>query len=230
MKNLWEKVDVDAKHNYDHATVYVSVDDLRELLEEARHNAEQITDLQQRLTAYEIEMRAVRARETTLSGQVAAFMYALNQPVREKPGIPSDELVRLRAELILEEAFEYITACLDLSDVRDSVNDPIANYPSEMIEAIRRAPIRVDLVKLADACADLDYVVTGARHTFGISGRQIADEVHYSNLLKLGGPVDPKTGKVLKPKGWTPPDVEGCLREQGWDGVDAEKRPWDEST
>lgn len=34
----------------------------------------------------------------------------------------------------------------------------------------------------------------------------------------LGEPVKREDGKILKPPGWTPPDIEGCLRAQGWKG------------
>ncbi len=36
------------------------------------------------------------------------------------------------------------------------------------------------------------------------------DEVHRSNMAKVGGPIR-GDGKRLKPEGWTPPDVAGVL-------------------
>lgn len=78
--------------------------------------------------------------------------------------------------------------------------------------------MNVDLVEFADALADLDYVIEGTRLEFGINGAPIAAEVHRSNLSKLGpnGPMLREDGKILKPPGWTPPDIAGELRKQGW--------------
>ena len=84
--------------------------------------------------------------------------------------------------------------------------------------ALSFASINVDLPKAIDALADLDYVVEGSRLSFGVHGDAIADEVHRANMTKMGGGRD-EHGKVKKPEGWTPPDIEKCLRDQGWDAT-----------
>ena len=60
-----------------------------------------------------------------------------------------------------------------------------------------------------------EAVVEGCRVEMGINGAPIAAEVHRANMAKVGGPISPQ-GKRLKPPGWTPPDIEGELRKQGW--------------
>ena len=47
-------------------------------------------------------------------------------------------------------------------------------------------------------------VVEGTRQVFGVDGRPVAAEVFRTNMAKLSGPVDPATGKKLKPPGWVP--------------------------
>lgn len=73
------------------------------------------------------------------------------------------------------------------------------------------------ITEIADAIADILYVTVGAACTYGITLQPIWDEVHRSNMAKTGGPIR-EDGKKLKPDGWTPPDIEKCLREQGWTG------------
>lgn len=51
---------------------------------------------------------------------------------------------------------------------------------------------------------------------FGVDMGPIEDEVHRANLAKAGGPV--VNGKIMKPPGWTPPDIAGELKKQGWSG------------
>jgi predicted HAD superfamily Cof-like phosphohydrolase len=87
---------------------------------------------------------------------------------------------------------------------------------SEVMARIGAARVNVDMPAFADACADIDYVVEGARIAFGIRGEPIADAVHDANMTKLLGPI--VNGKKLKPAGWKAPDIEGLLREQGWTG------------
>ena len=81
----------------------------------------------------------------------------------------------------------------------------------ELVEAF----LNKDIVEIADACADLKWVVEGLEHTLNIPQQMVWDEVARSNLQK----VDPITGKVLKredgkvmkPEGWTPPDIKSIF-------------------
>ncbi len=149
---------------------------------------------------------------TTLREQVLAFHAAMGCPSADFPAVPSDERVRLRLRLIAEEFFELVGSVLD-----ESTCHSLTEARNELSFAIEHASLRVDIPELADACADLDYVVEGTRIEFGINGAPIAAEVQRSNMAKVGGPVR-EDGKIGKPSGWTPPDIAGELRKQGWRG------------
>lgn len=90
----------------------------------------------------------------------------------------------LRAELIREEAQETVSA-IDSGD---------------LVEAI-------------DGLCDLLCVVYGAAAEFGVDLAPFWDEVHRTNMAKVGGPVR-ADGKRLKPPGWRPPDIAGVLAAQ----------------
>lgn len=75
-----------------------------------------------------------------------------------------------------------------------------------------RALSRRDLVKVIDGICDVLYVAIGAAVTFGIDIEPFFDEVHRSNMAKLGGKKR-SDGKTLKPPGWTPPDIKGLLKK-----------------
>ena len=73
-----------------------------------------------------------------------------------------------------------------------------------------------DSVEIADACADLKWVIEGLEHTLQIPQQEVWDEVARSNLAKIseGGKVlKREDGKVLKPEGWTPPDIKSIIRK-----------------
>jgi len=124
-----------------------------------------------------------------LMDDVAAFHRACDVPALDKPQIPPLARVQLRAALIKEEA-------------------------KETIEAMRLD----DLPAIADGLADLIYVTVGTALEYGIPLDCVWDAVQQANMAK----VDPTTGKVrkredgkvLKPDGWTPPDIAAVLYAQ----------------
>ncbi len=118
--------------------------------------------------------------------KVKSFHKKFGLPAPAVPCWPDEETIALRNALIHEEA-----------------------------EELREAFATQDLVGVADALADLLYVTLGAAVSCGIDLPSIFHEVHRTNMLKDGG-GSAANGKILKPEGWEPPDVEGLLRKQGW--------------
>lgn len=146
----------------------------------------------------------------TIREQVTEFHVAFGQDIGEKPAVPDKATVRLRAKLVAEEAFEFVQALIPVG---------IEGLKDATLDVIAKADVRVNLAEAADALADLDYVSEGSRLAFGINGEPIAALVHANNLSKLGPdgkPLKRADGKVVKPDSWTPPDVAGELRRQGW--------------
>lgn len=70
-----------------------------------------------------------------------------------------------------------------------------------------------DLINIADGLADLLYVVLGTAVEYGIDIEPIFNEVHRSNMSKVGG-IKREDGKLLKPSTYSPPDIESCLNAQ----------------
>lgn len=71
-----------------------------------------------------------------------------------------------------------------------------------------------DYIGVADALADLDYVVNGAAIAFGIHLPTVTSEVHESNMTKLGidgKPLLREDGKVLKGPNYRRPDIVRAL-------------------
>ena len=120
------------------------------------------------------------------AGQVAEFHHAYGLPVRTVPSADVDlAQVTLRQALIEEEVAELATAA--------------------------RAG---DVVGVADALADIVYVAYGTAHVYGIDLDAVLDEVHASNMTKLGAdgrPVRRADSKVLKGPDYRPPDIAAVL-------------------
>lgn len=121
------------------------------------------------------------------AAQVAQFHHAYGLPVRSTPSAQAvaPGEVTLRQALIEEEVAELAAAA--------------------------RAG---DIVGVADALADIVYVAYGTAHCYGIDLDAVLDEVHASNMTKLGAdgrPVRRADGKVLKGPDYRPPDIATVL-------------------
>lgn len=137
---------------------------------------------------------------------VTDFHNAMGQPVYRELHTPGDDRVKLRADLIFEECLEFM----------ESVFDGFEAYSYDDYETHVRwgTGVKVDHVALADGLADLIYVCIGAANEFGIPLDKVWAEVHRSNMAKIGPNGEVKRredGKVIKPDGWTPPDIAGVL-------------------
>jgi predicted HAD superfamily Cof-like phosphohydrolase len=67
-----------------------------------------------------------------------------------------------------------------------------------------------------DGMCDIMVVVNNTSNAMGIDLEPFFDEVHKTNMAKVGGPKN-EFGKALKPEGWKPPRIremlEGLVRE-----------------
>ncbi len=89
--------------------------------------------------------------------QVAAFHRTFKHPILAEPAIPPEERCRLRVALLAEELRELQAAIADK-----------------------------DIVEVADALCDLQYVLSGAVLEFGLGEKfkALFDEVQRSNMSK----------------------------------------------
>lgn len=123
----------------------------------------------------------------------------------------SAEEARLRATLILEEAIELAEAYtgIDLHDLEGFARG-----------AIKHRTVNADAVTLeqiAKETADVLVVVYGGAVERGFSADLALEEVHASNMTKLGSdnrPIKRDDGKILKGPDYRPPDLSVVLREE----------------
>ena len=117
---------------------------------------------------------------------VKKFMQTFGQEVKNKAIFPDEKIIKLRYDLIQEEL-------------------------TELKEAIHQR----DLKEVADALTDILYVTYGAGAAFGIDLDRCFDEVHSSNMSKIG--ADGKAiyndqGKVLKGPNYFKPDLNKFVK------------------
>lgn len=160
--------------------------------------------------------------------KVEESMRTAEQSVPSSISYATDDVCKLRARLILEEALETIVDGLGItsfevngtaitgSEYIDSFD--LAEWLDFMKSAnfIKDQPTNLNL--LADGIADCEVVNLGTASAFGIKMQPIFDEVHRSNMSKfIGGILKSESGKYLKGPHYTKPDIEGELRKQGYE-------------
>jgi predicted HAD superfamily Cof-like phosphohydrolase len=121
----------------------------------------------------------------TPSAMVREFHKAYGLPVRTEPLVPNTKEIFLRVNLLQEEFEEYLEA----------VNED-------------------DLVGIADALADMIYIIHGTALVYGLPLDEVFSEVHRSNMSKLdenGKPIYREDGKVLKGNSYSPPNIKEIL-------------------
>lgn len=90
------------------------------------------------------------------------------------------------------------------------------NLIDEEVKELKEAINNNDLLETLDALEDILVVTIGAIHSAGFDGEGGWKEVMKTNFAK----IDPATGKVrkredgkvLKPEGWEPPNLEAFLK------------------
>lgn len=161
--------------------------------EKARNLAESLSRLDQSVTttgdpeilkAYEKLRERIGPISTSNADQVRIFHDTSEIATPAHPTLIDDKTFDLRHALILEELGEWYRADTD-----------------------------GDIVEVADALADLLYVVYGTALVYGLPIDEIFAEVHRSNMTKFpGGKVlRREDGKILKPDTWEAPKIKEIL-------------------
>ena len=115
---------------------------------------------------------------------VKEFQTAVGQNIGTEPKFPPIRERKLRMDLMLEEMKEYM-----------------------------ESEEKNDLENLAKELADIIYITCGTAASYGIPLDRVFEAVHESNMAKLvdGKAIRREDGKILKPEGWTPPDIKSVL-------------------
>lgn len=136
-------------------------------------------------------IRELRDRKSNFE-MVREFHEAFGIPILDKPVTPDYDRLRLRSSLVREELHEF----------------------HEAIDWPRLSLSMVNLVAVADALADLLYVIYGTGLEFGIDLDRVFAEVHRSNMTKLGAdgkPIYREDGKILKGPSYEQPKIKEIL-------------------
>lgn len=132
---------------------------------------------------------------------VGTFMSTFGQDVHKQFVDPGVDIVKLRMELICEEFKEVFSEVVSSSSINGMTGKSILSTMSKLIADLTPEDISINHVNLSKELFDLEYVVLGAGHAFGVDQDAMFDEGQRSNMSKLGPdgkPIYRDDGKVLK--------------------------------
>jgi predicted HAD superfamily Cof-like phosphohydrolase len=121
---------------------------------------------------------------------VVAFQKKFGIPMSEVPTLIDTPTMAFRLNFIMEEFLETRAGAFE----------------------------HADLEKIADGLVDMVYVIMGTAAIMGIPWESVWSEVHAANMRKVRVPAG-ELGRstrghpfdVIKPEGWTPPNVRFVL-------------------
>ncbi len=122
---------------------------------------------------------------------VRYFMQLMGQPAPDVPTQPGQEI-------LTEDRWELRLALID-----------------EEYDELHQAYNVGDHAAFLDACVDMVYVIVGTAVEAGLPFDEAFAAVHSANMMKRdkdGKVRYDDNGKVVKPEGWTPPDIKALLR------------------
>ena len=101
----------------------------------------------------------------------------------------------------------------ELTDERHAQAELYLRLVTEEYNELKEAFQNNDLIEIADACADLKWVIEGLEHSLGIPQQSVWDEVSRSNMSKMvdGKLIKRADGKVLKPDTFVQPNIKKAM-------------------
>lgn len=128
---------------------------------------------------------------------VAEFHHKHGSPVHDT--YPGEKAIGARLKLRLGLVREELTELEEAAGFNWSMGDYVGTPQG--------GP---DIIAMADALADITYVVIGAALEWGIPLDLVFDEVHRSNMTKTPGHFR-DDGKIIKGPDYSPPNIAGAL-------------------
>lgn len=167
------------------------------------------------LSALHVNMSPVRP--DTIS-KIGIFHKVFGHPLGEHPSLPPADLRTLRIRMLAEELGELAIASgvqLILTASPEAAKAQGNQDAGVQVSAQAVVHADVDLFEIARESSDLQYVLDGTFHVYGLPKAECVAEVHRANMSKLdemGRPIYRSDGKVMKGPNYTPPNMEHTLR------------------
>lgn len=162
----------------------------------------------------------------TMMGEHVEIAGYTSQPGNFTVVVPTDSIASFP---VVHTGYDMLHAIIEFMERADQVGEPLAANMNNTaardarfamlwseIEEFRRGENADDIAEIVDGLIDIAYVSLGSVVSYiGTElAKQCVAEVIRTNLAKVVGPGLPiknDVGKVMKPEGWTPPNIPALL-------------------
>lgn len=151
--------------------------------------------------------------------QVFDFTEASGHTCPNKPSAMTRKEVEFASKMVLDEVMELMATVHPAEESKRLLKTFI-----ETSRDLEQTPNEEDVLpEQADAMVDILYYIMNAACKKGINIEEVFTRVHEANMAKR----DPSTGKfiiresdgkIMKPPGWTPPDIKKEMATQTKEG------------
>ena len=158
---------------------------------------------------------------------VREFTGGAGQPTPDRPEPMTDSETKFIAKMIIDETLELLATIMPPTEQKATLKamiDAAKDVPQDRFEHGDATRNAIDKAAAqADALVDIYYYSQNAACKKGMNLSSVFGLVHAANMAKR----DPETGqflkradgKIIKPAGWTAPDVEGEIARQHREGA-----------
>jgi predicted HAD superfamily Cof-like phosphohydrolase len=177
-------------------------------------------------TTKKVEKMATSKQQDQAS-HVREFTIGAGQPCPDRPEVMTKEEVEFISKMILDEVMELMATVAAPEDAKASLKsmiDKSKDIPKTTYVEGEKGRIS-QIADQADALVDIEYYMLNSACKKGVNLSSLFGVVHAANMAKR----DPSTGKfikrddgkIIKPVGWQPPDIDAEIerqtREGAWD-------------
>lgn len=119
------------------------------------------------------------------SNDVATFHDMAGQPVNIEPTLPDLKAIRFRQHFLLEEVIEGFEALLDPTSVSLGLIKQSLKAAQLWVNDVQESEVSLDPLEFLDHLVDIEYVLHGTAHYYGLPLEKAFDEVHSKNMTRF---------------------------------------------
>mmetsp|Transcript_3490 Transcript_3490/g.2983 ORF Transcript_3490/g.2983 Transcript_3490/m.2983 type:complete len:231 (+) Transcript_3490:112-804(+) len=151
---------------------------------------------------------------------VREFTFEAGQPTPDKPQLMDTDKAKFITKMILDEVLELLSTVLPPQAAKEAMKGMIDEAKS--IPQMDQNDKTALIAEQGDAFVDIWYYSLNCMAKQGVNLSKIFDLVHGANMAKrdpaTGKFIKRADGKIIKPKGWTAPNVEQEIERQMKEG------------
>jgi len=154
------------------------------------------------------------------SSQVREFTLGAGQASPDTPEVMTTEEVLFISKMILDEVMELVATVLPPQDAKEQLKamiDDSKYIPWTVYTDDEKGRIS-NIADQQDALVDIEYYMLNCACKKGVNLSSLFSVVHAANMAKrdaeTGLFLKRDDGKIIKPKGWLPPDMDAEIARQ----------------